>query len=346
MNVKVLLLTLWCAACANYAVAQGFAGLGQGAEGYALPQRDTELSFPRDHGDHGDFRIEWWYLTAILKDDDGKDYGVQWTLFRTSLSPDGTAQVWMGNAGITTADEHFTGERLARGGIGQAGVTTDPFAAWIDDWGMTSYTTKGDPLDAIQLNATLPNAAYTLDLRANGPIVFHGDDGYSVKSSNGQASYYYSQPFYDVSGQLHLPTGTVSVTGLGWLDREWSSQPLDANQLGWDWFSLHFEGGARLMGFGLRIAEGQSFSYASWITADGNVTPSNDLRITPLRWAEVADRNVPVDWRLQLPSQGVDITTRAINDNSWQATLFPYWEGPVVATGTHQGRGYLEMTGY
>ena len=76
------------------------------------------------------------------------------------------------------------------------------------------------------------------------------------------------------------------------------------------------------------------------------MTPSNDLRITPLRWAEVADRNVPVDWRLQLPSQGVDITTRAINDNSWQATLFPYWEGPVVATGTHQGRGYLEMTGY
>ncbi|MEL7117023.1 MAG: lipocalin family protein, partial [Pseudomonadota bacterium] len=23
-----------------------------------------------------------------------------------------------------------------------------------------------------------------------------------------------------------------------------------------------------------------------------------------------------------------------------------YWEGPVTATGSHPGRGYLEMTGY
>jgi len=26
--------------------------------------------------------------------------------------------------------------------------------------------------------------------------------------------------------------------------------------------------------------------------------------------------------------------------------MFPYWEGPVFATGSHEGRGYLEMTGY
>ncbi|WP_299442525.1 lipocalin family protein, partial [uncultured Rhodospira sp.] len=24
----------------------------------------------------------------------------------------------------------------------------------------------------------------------------------------------------------------------------------------------------------------------------------------------------------------------------------PYWEGPVRITGSHGGRGYLEMTGY
>ena len=39
-------------------------------------------------------------------------------------------------------------------------------------------------------------------------------------------------------------------------------------------------------------------------------------------------------------------TTSALNDESWQATLFPYWEGPVTASGTHEGQGYLEMTGY
>jgi predicted secreted hydrolase len=89
-----------------------------------------------------------------------------------------------------------------------------------------------------------------------------------------------------------------------------------------------------------------SFTYASWITQDGQVTSSNDLRLTPLRTAQVAGRVVPVDWRIELPSQGLDITTSALNDESWQATLFPYWEGPVTASGTHEGQGYLEMTGY
>lgn len=341
-----LFLALWIFCAPVVAVAQGFAGLGQDAEGYALPTPEPIFTFPEDHGAHPAYRIEWWYLTAFLEGADGQTYGIQWTLFRSALRPEGDVQVWMGHAGITTPDAHFTGERLARGGVGQAGVTLAPFTAWIDDWTMESRADAGDALDALHLTATLEGAAYTLDLQADGPLVFHGDGGFSVKSESGQASYYYSQPFYDVSGVLHLPGGDVAVTGQGWLDREWSSQPLDADQRGWDWFSLHFEDGARLMGFGLRDDAGTSFTYASWITPDGTVIPSNDLRLTPLRTADVAEREVPVDWRLELPSQGLDITTRAINDDSWQATLFPYWEGPVVASGTHVGRGYLEMTGY
>ena len=346
MPVRAICAALWLICMPMIASAQGFAGLGQEAEGYALPTPAPSFTFPQDHGPHPEFRIEWWYLTAVLEGADGETYGVQWTLFRSALRPEGDVQVWMGHAGITTPKAHFTGERLARGGIGQAGVTPEPFVAWIDDWTMQSRAATGDALDALHLTATLEGATYALDLTATGPLVFHGDNGFSVKSNSGQASYYYSQPFYEVSGVLNLPDGEVAVTGQGWLDREWSSQPLDAGQLGWDWFSLHFEGGERLMGFGLRDEAGISFTYASWITPDGAVVPSNDLRLTPIRTAKVAGRDVPVDWRVELPSQGLDITTRAINDDSWQATLFPYWEGPVTAAGTHQGRGYLEMTGY
>ena len=346
MNAKLIGLTVWLTLASTAVMSQGFAGLGQAAEGYAVPTPEPSFLFPADHGPHPDFRVEWWYLTAVLEGEDGETYGVQWTLFRSALRPEGDVQVWMGHAGVTTPDEHFTGERLARGGIGQAGVTAQPFAAWIDDWSMQSRADEGDLLDALQLRASLDQAAYTLDLNANGPLVFHGDKGFSIKSNSGQASYYYSQPFYEVKGLLRLPKGDVTVKGQGWLDREWSSQPLDADQFGWDWFSLSFEGGNRLMGFGLRDVSGMSFTYASWITLDGHVTSSNDLRLTPLRTAQVAGRDVPVDWRIELPSQGLDITTSALNDESWQATLFPYWEGPVTASGTHEGQGYLEMTGY
>lgn len=334
--------------------AQGFAGLGSRAEGFAVPQPDPVFRFPRDHGPHPDYRIEWWYLTATLEGPDGTAFGVQWTLFRSALTPEaGTgwsaAQLFMGHAGLTTPDRQFSAERLGRGGIGQAGVTADPFRAYIDDWQMTSTAPPGgDALDALSLAARGADFAYDLILTANGPLIFHGQGGYSVKSAEGQASYYYSQPFYTVTGTLTLPDGPVEVAGTAWLDREWSSQPLGENQRGWDWFSLQFEDGARLMAFGLRDADGGSFTSATWIAADGTAQSYGDgaVRLTPLATTQVAGRAVPTEWRLEFPERGVDVTTRPVNAQAWMDTSLAYWEGPITFSGSQSGRGYLEMTGY
>ena len=64
MNVKVIFLILSSVIYANVVGAQGFAGLGQSADGYALPAPDYVFTFPDDHGAHTDYRIEWWYLTS------------------------------------------------------------------------------------------------------------------------------------------------------------------------------------------------------------------------------------------------------------------------------------------
>jgi predicted secreted hydrolase len=61
MSVRLVLLLLL--AMAAPALAQGFAGLGGDPEGFAMPERGRELVFPRDHGAHPGYRIEWWYLT-------------------------------------------------------------------------------------------------------------------------------------------------------------------------------------------------------------------------------------------------------------------------------------------
>jgi predicted secreted hydrolase len=363
MNVRRALAALLIALLVLHpmtATAQGFAGLGTTAEGFAVPQPDPSFSFPRDHGAHPDFRIEWWYVTANLTAADGTAYGVQWTLFRSALAPPGiksnasatTAwsdpQIWMGHAALTTPDRHFVAERLSRGGIGQAGVTASPFDAWIDDWRMQAATGRGgDAVSSVTLKAAGKDFGYALDLDATGPLVLQGQRGYSVKSAAGQASYYYSQPFYTVRGTLSLPGGEVAVTGQAWLDREWSSQPLAADQTGWDWFSLHFASGEKLMGFRLRDT-GAGFTSATWISADGTPTPlpPGALSVTPGATATVAGRSVPVGWHLVLPSRNLDITTQAVNSQAWMATRTPYWEGPITVRGSHAGRGYLEMTGY
>ncbi|WP_019954687.1 lipocalin-like domain-containing protein [Yoonia vestfoldensis] len=340
MNAKALILCLLPVT----ASAQGFAGLGTEVEGFSTPAPDPVFDFPADHGPHPDYRIEWWYLTANLEDADGTPYGLQWTLFRSALAPyeaEGwdSPQLWMGHAAVTTETEHFVAERLARGGIGQAGVVADPFSAWIDDWAL-----EGD-WQTLQMRATGADFGYDMTLSAAGPLVFHGEGGYSVKSAAGQASYYYSQPFFEIAGTLHLPTGDVEVTGNAWLDREWSSQPLADNQTGWDWFSLLFDDGNKLMGFRLQQTDGMNYTSATWITAEGETTPYADgaLQVEPLMTNAAG---VPVHWRLTLPARGVDVTVEALNDDAWMATSVPYWEGPVTFQGTHQGRGYLEMTGY
>ncbi|MGP6086410.1 lipocalin-like domain-containing protein [Antarctobacter jejuensis] len=345
MNVRVLIfLMLWPFA----ALAQGFAGLGTEADGFAVPQPDPVFDFPADHGPHPDYRIEWWYLTANLKGPEGRDYGLQWTLFRSALAPEERAgwtspQVWFGHAAVTTPEAHYAAERFARGGIGQAGVRAAPFEAWIDDWQMA-----GETFDALTLRASGAEFRYDMALQTEGPLVFHGRDGYSVKSAQGQASYYYSQPFYRIEGVLTLPEGEVPVSGSAWLDREWSSQPLAESQSGWDWFSLAFDTGDKLMGFRLREEGGEGYTSATWIGADGAVTAygDGDFAAEPLDRVLVAGRQMPVRWQVRLPERGVDVTVQAVNDAAWMDLAISYWEGPVRITGSHTGRGYLEMTGY
>ena len=322
--------------------------MGSDAEGFAVPAPDPEFTFPADHGAHPDHRIEWWYLTANMTGPDGTDYGLQWTLFRSALAPYTTEgwdspQIWLGHAAVTTPDAHYTSERLARGGTGQAGVTPAPFEAWIDEWHM-----RGETLDAMTLRAAGPQFAYDVALEAQGPLVFHGADGYSVKSQQGQASYYYSQPFFALSGTLTLPEGDVPVTGTAWLDREWSSQPLASDQTGWDWFSLSFDTGDKLMGFRLRQADGSYYTSGTWITAQGGTTalPDGSFDATPLEITDVGGRQVPTRWQVRVPDYGVEVTVGAINPQAWMDMSIPYWEGPVRVSGSHGGIGYLEMTGY
>src|SRR6476660_6111935 len=115
------------------ALAQGFAGLGMTGDGFASVTPGKIFAFPADHGPHPDYRIEWWYVTANLVDQAGVAYGAQWTLFRQAMRPgvqqEGWAnqQIWMGHAAVTRADLHRYSEAFARRGVGQAGVTAQPY---------------------------------------------------------------------------------------------------------------------------------------------------------------------------------------------------------------------------
>lgn len=334
--------------------SQGFSGLGADPGGFAAVVPGRALSFPGDHGAHPDYRIEWWYFTANLTDASGARYGVQWTLFRQAVMPGAkdegwaTQQLWMGHAAVTSATTHRFAEKFARGGVGQAAVSGAPFEAFIDDWQMKSAVAEPQSLTPLELTASGENFSYRLQLASQRPVVLQGDNGFSIKSERGQASYYYSQPYLDISGSITLDGKVIAVTGQGWIDREWSSQPLASDQTGWDWFSLHLDSGDKLMLFRLRHADGKNFYSGNWIGRDGRserIEPGA-INMLPLVTTRIGEHTVPVAWRIEIPSRALLIETMPLNAKSWMGTRFQYWEGPIAAKGSHTGVGYLEMTGY
>ena len=102
------------------------------------------------------------------------------------------------------------------------------------------------------------------------------------------------------------------------------------------------------MGFQLRQTDGTEFTSSTWIELGGKTTSLGDgsFDAAPLGRSDVGGRDIPTTWRVTLPERGVDVTVTALNPDAWMGLSIPYWEGPVRVEGSHNGVGYLEMTGY
>lgn len=342
-----------------------FAVLAQQVDGFAQAKPGKDLSFPADHGAHPDYRIEWWYLTANLTDAAGKHYGAQWTLFRVGVEPPlqqslektwQKDQLFMAHMAITTPTDHMSFQRYASGVANQsssrAGVTVLPFSAWLDDWTLNSTATDWLPLE---VRAKQGNVAFRLKLASGMPPILQGDAGFSQKHVDGGGSYYYSHPFLTAKGELTLDGQTIPVSGEAWLDREWGSQFLHKDQVGWDWFSLHLENGEKLMLFQLRQHPGANsdghFIYGNLINRDGTNTRLDPLQIHLKVMSEtnVGGRTLPMQWHVRLPQINRQMTIVALHTEQWMDVDFPYWEGVVNVNGNgpeNSGRGYMELTGY
>jgi len=367
-RVLLLPLGLFLIACDQAPTPAGevdFTVLARSAGDFAQARRGQALSFPRDHGAHPDFRIEWWYLTANLEGPDGESYGAQWTLFRVAAQPPGarkienawqSEQVFMAHMAITTPSGHTAFQRYARAGdhngIAQAGVNSAPFAAWLDDWSLRSLGPEWLPLE---VRARQGGHSLRLRLDSNRPLVLQGDGGFSQKHPQGGGSHYYSHPFLEAEGELRLDGKTVQVKGAAWLDREWSSQFLQPDQAGWDWFALHLDSGEKLMLFSLRGKSGTmseaDYRHGVLISPQGNTTLLDPARMTfrILGVSAVEGRLLPLHWRIALPQIDRELEVQALHPGQWLGVDFPYWEGVVTASGdgpVNSGHGYMELTGY
>jgi predicted secreted hydrolase len=187
--------------------------------------------------------------------------------------------------------------------------------------------------------------------------VLNGDNGLSQKSAHvGNASYYYSISRWQTDGHLRLGKDEIKVSGLSWLDREWSSSALAADQQGWDWFALQLSDGSELMFYNLRKADGTRdvHSGGTWVAADGQSHHLDSDEVSILatsEWESPEGGTYPSGWDIHAPGLGLSLTVAPVLDDQELFTTVRYWEGAVDVTGTRNGaevigRGYVELTGY
>jgi predicted secreted hydrolase len=330
----------------------------------ALPGYQYE--FPRDHFDHPDYKTEWWYYTGNLKSADGHRFGFELTFFRQGVDRAHASQsdwdirdLYLAHLALSDIDgrRFYHTERLNRAGPGIAGVSLESQKVWNGNWQV--QWENGEQ----HLRARAGNFALDLALRPAKPPVIHGRNGVSQKSVGaGNASHYISFTRLATTGNVQLAGKSYNVGGSSWMDHEFFSAGLAADEVGWDWLSLQLEDNTELMLYRLRHADGSvdPFSSGTYVDAAGKstylgkadfaMTPAGDTYISPVTKAVY-----PTSWDVDVPSLGLDlhITTPLAAQELTSANHggVSYWEGAIKITGTRRGStltgaGYLEMTGY
>ncbi len=335
-------------------------GSGSGS-GFLHAHSPREFDFPADHGPHNGFRNEWWYITGNVAADQGQRFGFQVTFFRFALRPQSemkrrskwaTNQFWMAHVALTdpTTQKHIATERFSREALGLAGVRTDPFDLWVGDWKIFSAS-KGFPW---RLNVNTDKFSLDLEFAPLTSPILQGEQGLSQKSTEkGNASYYYSVSRLQSEGAIRFGENNYTVSGLSWLDREWSSSALGPDQVGWDWFSMQIDDGTDLMFYRLRNRQQETDVHSGGSIVDANGVQTNlhfnDIDLKPKRWWKSRNgANYPVAWELEIKPLHKQWLVEAVVDQQEMDFSVRYWEGMVSISenGAIIGRGYLEMTGY
>ena len=339
--------------------------LGGPSEGFERALRVRPFVFPADHGPHPGFRTEWWYYTGNLNTADGRHFGFQLTFFRIGLAPTmvsrtsawASREAYMAHFALTdTAGRRFSAaSRLSRAALGLAGAQAQPFKVWVEDWSAEGIADDAVP---VTLRAAEGDIAIDLTLASAKPVVLQGEGGLDRKGEeSGNASYYYSLTRMPARGRVTIRGTAFEVTGLGWMDREWSTSSLGTDLMGWDWFALQLGDGRELMLYHLRHADGSAdrFSGGSLVAAGGTsrrLDPA-DFRIDVLEtWSSPRDgTRYPSRWHVTVPAESLDLDIVPRLPDQELAVAVRYWEGAVSIAGHARGRpvsgvGYVELVGY
>src|SRR5262249_21800509 len=318
---------------------------------FALLPAVGDVTFPRDHGNHPDAAVEWWYYTGHLQDAARREYGFQLTFFRAG-------ELHLAHFAWTDAAAgRFAWEEKSHLGLpGMAEAAPGRLDVTNEDWFAREEN------GAHRLHAAGRGWELELVLRPRLPPVLHGGTGYSRKGpGRNDYSHYVSIPRFEAEGSLRRGERRESLTGTAWFDHEWGPGVLPEGASGWDWFGIQLDDGSDLMLYRIRGIDGRATAFSS-----GTFVPVSGGPVT-LKWSGVrldgtgewtspeTRARYPSGWRIAVDPLRLDLTIDPVLKDqeltTERSTGVTYWEGACRVRGTSggkpvSGRAYAELTGY
>jgi len=292
------------------------------------------VKLPRDHYAHATAGVEWWYVTSDVRGSDGHRYSVFVTLFRRGGFALPVSQV-------VNLD---TGALVGRSEI----IVPAPVSSTAVNVETPVATLRFDPkANTWSFGASTLRYGVRLTVTPQKPYVLHGG-GTGIVGVGNIASGYYSATRARVEGTFTSATGSVDFRGSAWFDHQWVERVTVLSLPKWDWFACQFDDGTELMAY--KILAGKSSASGrggTFVRHDGSATAVTDPRMTAgTRAFSAAGRRWPLDWTIQVPSQHLAVTARAlVPDQLVRGVLHPtFWEGVATATGTKKGICFVEET--
>ncbi|MBC8003359.1 MAG: carotenoid 1,2-hydratase, partial [Opitutaceae bacterium] len=336
---------------------------------------NRQITYPRDHWCHPEFKDEWWYVTGHLFAEQGRRFGFQATFFRRAGPILGSATnalersplfqtgpIHLAHMAIldVTSGRFLHQERLNRQGW-DAESSTNTLSLRNGNWSLHFANEAGSSM--MLRGGVRSEVAFELALTPVKPLVIFGETGVSRKGSTPSASsHYLTFPRLAAVGSVRIGETSLAVTGTAWMDHEISSSQLEEGQAGWDWAGVQLNDGREFMTYRLRRKDGSTdpFSTLAWIDKAGRVSHRNAAQF---QWKSLAT------WKSPKTGAVYPIRSRltTVDPATGQSAVFvfeplavnqeltgdlggiAYWEGATRVrndSGQEIGSAFVEMTGY
>ena len=235
---------------------------------------------------------EWWYATAILKDEENNLYSCQYTFLRMRLFPFLKPFILMMAITDFQTKEHYYTQKFT---LSKKNIVINKEKVICNN----ASVVKNE--NGMALKCTGDKFSYDLILDYGKGAFWHCDNGKLFMGINDECetTFYYSYTNMPTKGTINLNDKEIKVTGTTWFDKQGGTFNFLNIHTHWEWFSMRFDDNEEIMLFNFPQ---QNYSDGTYIKKDKTSTRLNNYVMEPIDFTQRNGYKFSCGWKLKIPN--------------------------------------------